>query len=298
MKTRPACPACGRAFRQGARVFVAIAGSLERRIVCRECASRGLTVVIPEATKSVREVLAPFAAHLHRLAKAYDGTERAEGLRQAADILAEGRAVPVDGKRAAVVSEVRSFIRRANAAADVVEPSPATSRKPTSPATTRSPALTKCERAILTALVQKDSPATRAELAIRSGYSSESGGFAKALASLRSAHYLDGGARSLTLTQAGASAAGPVEPLPRGAELLEYWCGRVGACGAAILQTLSLVYPNELARDELAERTGYSAQSGGFAKALAHLRTLELIDGTSLSTALAGAAGLLEKGVA
>ena len=92
MKTRPACPGCGRAFRQGVRVFLAIAGALDRRIVCRECASRGFTIVIPETTKSVREVLAPFATHLHRLAKAYDGTERAEGLRQAADILAEGLA--------------------------------------------------------------------------------------------------------------------------------------------------------------------------------------------------------------
>jgi len=145
----------------------------------------------------------------------------------------------------------------------------------------------------LTALVQKHGgPASRAELAILSGYSIESGGFAKALATLRAAGHIVGKSSAISVTSGGVNAAGAVEPLPRGAELLEYWCGRVGPCGSAILQTLSTTYPRELARDELAERTGYSPQSGGFAKALAQLRTLELVEGLAISKPLAQAVGL------
>lgn len=39
-------------------------------------------------------------------------------------------------------------------------------------------------------------------------------------------------------------------------------------------------------RHELAEMAGYSETNGGFASALAKLRTMQLIDGPSLSPAL------------
>lgn len=314
MKKRPSCPACGRAFRKGARVFVLVAGALERRIVCPECAQRGITIVVPDTSKGTRDALAPYAAHLYRIAKAYEGTERGEGLRQAADILAEGRAVqagdrprrelPVEVEpRVEVSTEAMLAIRAEEARGRPHEridcwcgrkhPELATNGKHPSPSTTRSYNLTKCERTILTALVQKQGgPATRAELAILSGYSSESGGFGSALANLRASGAIVGRSSAISATAAGVTRAGVVEPLPRGSALLEYWCGRVGVCGSAILQTLATAYPGELSRDELAERTGYSAQSGGFGSALARLRTLTLVEGLAISRPLAQAVGL------
>lgn len=149
--------------------------------------------------------------------------------------------------------------------------------------------LTPCARALLTVLLQRGS-ANRKQLAVMSGYSVTSGGFAQALAQLRNAGLLDGGASGFVpvLPQA-ERALGHVEPLPRGPALLEYWSERVGPCASAILERVVTEYPKSVDRTELASTTGYSASSGGFASALAQLRTLALLDGFRASDALMSA---------
>jgi hypothetical protein len=73
--------------------------------------------------------------------------------------------------------------------------------------------------------------------------------------------------------------------------LIDYWCEKLGPCASAMLQTLSITPGHDLAREELATRTGYAETSGGFAKALARLRKLELVEGTRLSEPLRRAMG-------
>lgn len=147
--------------------------------------------------------------------------------------------------------------------------------------------LGKCERAILAVMVQRQPSSTsRQQAAILSGYSIDSGGFAQALAALRREEMIHGGAAAMVATDKGRLHAGNVASLPRGGDLLDYWSNRLGPCAGAILQVLATAWPREVERHKLAETTGYSAESGGFAQALAKLRTLELISGFRATDAL------------
>lgn len=150
--------------------------------------------------------------------------------------------------------------------------------------------LGRCECSCLRVLSLRG-PLSRTELAIRAGYAVDSGGYAVALANLRARGALSterGDVCKLTGEGLALAMSIPVEPRAVG-NPLEFWCGRVGACASAILQTLVTAYPETLERTDLANRAGYSAESGGFAVALAKLRRLELVDGLRASGSLMAA---------
>jgi len=140
-------------------------------------------------------------------------------------------------------------------------------------------AMNPCERAILTALVQRHpKPSTRAQIALLSGYSQTSGGFGQALASLRRRGFLGDSGGAYEVTPTGIAAAGEVEPIPSRLERVQFWSERLGPCAGAILNALYAAYPGSIGRETLAARTGYSPTSGGFGQALAKLRTLGLVE--------------------
>lgn len=156
----------------------------------------------------------------------------------------------------------------------------------------KSPArpLGRCECSCLRVLSLRG-PLSRTELAIRAGYAVDSGGYAVALANLRARGALSterGDVCKLTGEGLALAMSTPHEPRAVG-NPLEFWCGRVGACASAVLQTLVSAYPETLERSDLADRAGYSAESGGFAVALAKLRRLELVDGLRASGAIMAA---------
>jgi hypothetical protein len=153
--------------------------------------------------------------------------------------------------------------------------------------------LTKTERRILTPLAQYNRPLTRKQIAILSGLSGKSGGFASGMASCRAAGFMTSAGDSNELTSAGREALGYVPPLPEGSELFESWCAKVKTSAAKILRGLREAHRAQVGpidRVEIAKRAGLSAGSGGFASALAKLRQLELVDdldgGTVLSPEL------------
>jgi hypothetical protein len=149
-----------------------------------------------------------------------------------------------------------------------------------------------CAMAVLRVLVQRaPKETTRQQVAILAEYSVDSGGFASALGQLRAQGLIEGPGDAMRVTDAGKKVAGPIEALPSGAKLLEHWSDRVGPCAATILQTLVTAHPREVGREELARATGYSATSGGFASAMAKLRTLSLVDGYRASDELMAAIG-------
>lgn len=137
--------------------------------------------------------------------------------------------------------------------------------------------LGKCERSILTALAQYPQGRTATQVAILSGYSVNSGGFNNSLGKLRKSEYITRG-QPIQITEAGLAALGTYTPLPTGHELANHWIRELPKCEAAILDYLIQFYPGALTSAELAERVGYSADSGGFNNALSRLRTLELIN--------------------
>lgn len=138
--------------------------------------------------------------------------------------------------------------------------------------------LGRCERAILEALaVRRPNRLTRSQLALISGYSGESGGFANALAKLRSAHLIETGSDGLTrLTDVGEGQVQHVTTPRTPADVYRHWQAQLGKCERELMRVLVEAFPNSVTRDELAKRSNYSAESGGFANALAKLRTLTL----------------------
>lgn len=137
--------------------------------------------------------------------------------------------------------------------------------------------LSKCERAILSALAQYPQGRSSTQVAILTGYSGTSGGFNNSLSKLRSNGYITRG-NPIQITEDGLNALGDWEPLPTGEGLLRHWLSRLGKCERSILETLASNYPNGLTTDELGSHTGYSSSSGGFNNSLSRLRTLELIN--------------------
>jgi len=153
--------------------------------------------------------------------------------------------------------------------------------------------LGKAQRAVLTVLATYGTR-THVQVAILAGYSSKSGGFANTLSQLRSGGYVIGGRDAISITDEGLAALGAFEPLPSGQALIDHWYAQVGPQHRAILGALLEVYPRSLTHTEIAEATGYSATSGGFANSLSKLRTLELVhggrDAITASETLGGAA--------
>lgn len=137
--------------------------------------------------------------------------------------------------------------------------------------------LTRLTSALLTVLAnRRHQPTTRAQLAILSTYSIESGSFAQGLASLRGAGLITTG-QPIFITEAGARAIGPVKPMPTGPALLDHWVGALSKAEGTLLRAIADARPLILSRVELARASDYSPDSGSFASAIAKLRTLELI---------------------
>lgn len=141
--------------------------------------------------------------------------------------------------------------------------------------------LGKAERAILAVVAHfPETGVDRAKAALMAGYSSKSGSFRNTLSALRTAGLLGHG-DPLVATDAGVAAAGEIDPLPTGVDLLAFWCGHsaLGKAEREMLTKLVNALPDGLDRDQLGELTGYSAASGSFRNSLSTLRTLGLITG-------------------
>jgi hypothetical protein len=139
--------------------------------------------------------------------------------------------------------------------------------------------LTKAEAAFLTVLAQRNRPLARNRVAIFAGYSVKSGHIDNTLGALRSKGLAEGRNDAIRITEAGLEALGPFDPLPTGEALRRYWLGKVDKAGRAFLEVLFDIFPGTIARNELAERTGYSPGSGHVDNTLGRLRSLDLAEG-------------------
>lgn len=133
--------------------------------------------------------------------------------------------------------------------------------------------LGKCERAQLTVLIQRHPQSTsREQLAVLSGYSSNSSTFNNALGRLRTLGLVEG----LQVTAVGLTALENVPELPSGAALVAHWRGQLGKAEQAMLDAVVETYPHGLTREQLGEKTGYSRDSSTFNNAVGRIRTLSL----------------------
>jgi hypothetical protein len=160
-------------------------------------------------------------------------------------------------------------------------PRPASTPRPVAevPAASGDMTLSKAQRAILTVLAQFPEGRTKRQLGMLAGYSSKGGGFNNALSSLRSASLISRGEPVTATAEGIAALGGEWAPLPEGPELAAHWLAQLSRAEGLVLRALLEAWPGSLTKTEVAERTGYAADGGGFNNALSRLRTLQLIDG-------------------
>lgn len=137
-------------------------------------------------------------------------------------------------------------------------------------------ALSKCARALLTAIVQRHPrTTTRSQVALLSGYSVKSSSMSNGLSELRTAGLIRGGGDSMAPTSNGIAAAGDVPAMPTGDGLVMHWVDKLGRCPGAML--LAVHRAGTISKAHLCEVTGYTETSSSTSNALSELRTLELI---------------------
>lgn len=139
--------------------------------------------------------------------------------------------------------------------------------------------LSKVERAFLTVLAQQARPLTRNQVAIFAGYSSASGHVDNTLSALRTKGFVSGQRDGIQINADGVTALGDYDPLPTGQALRDYWLRELDKAQSAFLRVICEAYPNGITRDEVAERAGYSPQSGHVDNTLSALRSRDLIGG-------------------
>jgi hypothetical protein len=149
----------------------------------------------------------------------------------------------------------------------------------------RNTTLTPVSRKFLTVLAQRKPKVTiRTQLAILAGYSAKSGHVDNTLGALRTRGFVVGNNENLHITADGLKILGSWTPLPRGEALVAYWINHLEKAQAAMLRVLVDAYPKSLTKEEIAERAGYSPQSGHVDNSLGRLRTMELAVGDNRAT--------------
>lgn len=157
---------------------------------------------------------------------------------------------------------------------------PRAPRAPTADGPTPDVHLGKGERTVLAVLAQYPDGRTYNEVAFLAGYSAKASTLGVILSSLRKANLVEPGNQPVRATAAGIDAAGGIQPLPSGPELLEHWLRhpRMGAGERNVLQALVDAYPQTLSHAELCERTGYSPDASTIGVILSKLRKLGLVE--------------------
>jgi hypothetical protein len=109
-----------------------------------------------------------------------------------------------------------------------------------------------------------------------------------ALSTLRGSGCIaDNGEGCLVITAAGRDELGSFDPLPTGPALLDYWRGEIGnGKPRDIFEELLAAYPEALTNQLLAERLGIDPSVSTLRNGLSTLRSLGVVEGNRVSTAL------------
>lgn len=149
-------------------------------------------------------------------------------------------------------------------------------------------ALNDTQRKMLAVLLhraQMSQPTTpRAMLAAMAGIKATGGTFGTYLSRLRTSGYIDGSS-DLSITDAGVTALGPVDPLPTGRELIEWYkSNKLNSTQAAMLDAIVSHHPNGIERQDLASAVELEPGGGTYGTYLSRMRQLGIIQGSGLLT--------------
>ena len=142
--------------------------------------------------------------------------------------------------------------------------------------------LGKCSREIIRFLAQyPERQFSKAQVAIATGYSAGSGGFNNALSELNQKGFILRSGKLQVNPDAMEEIIQAVGGIQHQDYNIETYKNNLGKCERQIYELLLSQPKHEFAKHEIAEKTGYSGESGGFNNALSRLNTLELIERSS-----------------
>lgn len=244
------------------------------------------SVEVPVLTEDDRQMLRDLSLSIHNAAAS--GLAASDQLGGAiATLIGRVNQTPTREREERAPRGVPAAPARGRGDTAVATLAPAASRRdPASAVDGEGVQLGRAERALLTALVQFPDGLSKARLSLVSGYSSTSSSFSNALGALRSAGLVDRGVSPIRATPAGLEAMPVVPAPPTREERIAFWGGRLGKAERTFLDVLTAAYPDSLTKEEISERTGYSATSSSFSNALGRLRSLELVEGFAASAEL------------
>ena len=135
------------------------------------------------------------------------------------------------------------------------------------------------ERKVLAVLSQWPEGRAQKEVAFLAGYSAKASTLGVILSNLRRSGLVEPG-QPVRATSEGLAAAGGVQEIPSGPELLEHWMRhpRIGQGERKVLLALIAAYPNTLTHEELCELTSYSPDASTMGVILSKLRKLGLVE--------------------
>jgi uncharacterized protein len=120
---------------------------------------------------------------------------------------------------------------------------------------------------------------TRSQMGLLAGYTPSAGTFGNYLGELRKLGLIKVSDDEIMITDEGLDAAGYTEPLPNDPQqLLELWSNKLTMGPAKMLKIVADAYPSWITRQELADRSGYTASAGTFGNYLGELRRNSLIE--------------------
>lgn len=138
------------------------------------------------------------------------------------------------------------------------------------------------EQRILDAIAQMESigiaEPEQAAVAFLAGYTYGGGGFNNPRGSLRTKGMVDYRGNRIALTDSGRAVANMPDGNLSREELQTKVLGILPGPEQKLLKVLLEIYPTDISKDELAERSGYAPGSGGFNNPCGRLRTLSLVE--------------------
>lgn len=144
--------------------------------------------------------------------------------------------------------------------------------------------LVRGERKILETLARRyPVGVTRTQLGTLSGYTASGGTFGKYYGRLKKLGFLVEAPKGILITHQGVDYLGIDEPrAPQSTEeVLAMWKDSLVAGERKMLDELVRIHPETISRDELGERTGYTASGGTFGKYLGTLKRNGLVEDES-----------------
>lgn len=139
--------------------------------------------------------------------------------------------------------------------------------------------LQPAQRALLAAVAQFPEGISLKRASVVAGYGANTSTMRNGASALRTAGLIEGSNELMRASDAGVSELGGVEPLPTGAELVDYWVAKLQPAVGRLLRVIVAAYPEAVDLETAAAEAEIDPSVSTVRNGLSRIRTLGLIHG-------------------